>query len=212
MASKKKTEQISAEQLAGVPDEELRQEQPDDGPTRVDPIPPPSAAAEAPKKKRGRPPGVRNGEGTGDRKKRPDPVIELDDVKREMAQLSALAVTFTRDERGAPAGNLGVLADTLEWHKTVNVHDEATQRTVAAIAPSDKLEKAVALMGPYLEKSGALAMVQLGPEAKFAIGLGVLLAPTFLTGFSMLWNWAMHPPKAAAQVVPMASTQQKGAN
>jgi hypothetical protein len=71
------------------------------------------------------------------------------------------------------------------------------------------LEKATALMGPYLAESGALQLVQLGPEAKFAIGLGVLIGPALLTGFGALWGWAMYPKKAAAQVVPIPAQRKE---
>jgi hypothetical protein len=209
--TKKKTptvEEPSPQMLADLEQGNLPQPL-EDGPTRIDPIPPPPAPTDPVKRKRGRPPGS----GT----KKPQAavqVIDLEDVKKEAAQLGALAVAFTRDEDRGPRGNLGKLADSLDWHKVVRIVNPKWDSAknvepayVDAIAASDKLEKALALMGPYLDKSGALRLVQLGPEAKFAIGLGVLLAPTLATGFGMLWNWAMHPPKAAAQVVPIKAAQ-----
>jgi hypothetical protein len=182
-----------------------------DGPTRIDPIPPPPlATTEAPKKRgRGRPPGVKNGEGKGSAAaaapKKAIPVFDLDDLKKELAQAGALAVAFTRDEKGNAAGTFGEIVDTLDWHRKVKV--QTAEGAQDAIAPSEKLERACALMGPYLAESGTLELVQLGPEAKFAIGAAILVGPTVLAGFGALWAWAMHPKKASAQVVPMKPSQ-----
>jgi hypothetical protein len=161
-----------------------------DGPTQIDPIPPP-VVEEPAKKRRGRPPGVKNGEGKA-AKARPATTIDVADVKTQIANAGAMLAGLAQGTKWEPLGK------SLEWCEMGESPDG-----VPVILPSRKVDQAVDLMAPYMAESGMLDLVQLSPSGKFAIGCGILLAPTVLVGFQMLWSWAMHPPRAAASVVPM---------
>jgi hypothetical protein len=194
--AKKRTE--TAPPPAAPPDPPPPKE---DGPTKIDPLPPGGGAVipdgEAPKR-RGRPPGVKNGEG-GAAKKRAKPILKLEDVKADLAATGFQILKMAKGTKFQDA------ALKLDWCQLRQVQDGEKQGVV--VLPSDRVEMAIDMMGPWLEESGSLDLVQLGPEAKFAIGLAILTGPMILEGFKSLWTWAFHPKPARDQTVSVKSPE-----
>jgi hypothetical protein len=184
----------------------------EDGPTRIAPIPPPPiAAGDPPKKKRGRPPGVKNGEGKGAQpapgaKKVQNAIDSAEELSKQIAIVGAMAEDFSKGSFLEP------IAASLSWHSVAHIEELKEGRQKKQIVPSMRVEKASALMFPYLEESGAFNMAKLAPEIQCAIGAGILLAPAIVTGFGMLWQWAMHPKRPAASIVPMQKPKEMKCN
>jgi hypothetical protein len=159
---------------------------PSDGPP-ADPIPPPAATdTVAPKKRRGRPPGSKNGAGA--KASTVKPIIELETVKRELVQGSSFVSMIAKGTKWQPLTDAGAL------HKSVKVHNPDGSQ-IDALIPNDRCEMALGLMGPYMQSSGMLSAAQLSDEGKFAIGLAILAGPPIIAGFGMLFEWAFHPKR-----------------